>query len=819
MKKTIYSALFLLIFITAAFANDTVSYHADIVNFDRNDTIVRLAGNSSLTYQSVTLTADTIQYHTSRRIMIATGNPVMIDGTDTLEGDYIAYNLREKTGKVRHGNFDSKDDIHYAGQRITRGKDEALYIDNGSYTTSQAIDSVHYFFYGKKIKLITNDKAIVKPFVLNIEDAPVAALPFIIAPLDKDRTNGLLTPKWGVGIDGSGSIDNIGYYWAPNDYVDFLVAGKIDNFESYLVKGETNYALKNKLSGNLRGEYSLNDSYRSGSNRWSIKFNHNQYLLPDNSLTLKGRGQIQSDKDYHTDYSEDTTDLLNRDLSADISLTKRFKKLGGYADVSWNRKQNLQKETMEQSLPSLRFTLNQRPLIPMSPGSDPEDEMWFNKIRWSYTAKANQKFYSSDKEDSSYNRSHKGFSHSIPISAPFEVFKYLTVTPNISLNHSIFDSYSDTTSKDSALVWDTTYQEVPIDSTRTVDFKDSVANNVYVVVDTIEKYSDSIVRFNMDSVSHYKVTMDTTYYGDSEFDMQKANNFWWNAGVSLNTKIYGMFPVNMGPITGFRHTFSPSASYRFTPEKELDVIFPTSIGISSTGGTKQQQVVSFSANNLFEGRYERNGSEKKIKLLTLNLNGSYNFEAEEEKWSNFGLSGSVPTPYVDLSYSGSYTPYDPSGALIFPSPLNHSLRVNPRLPAISGSIWSGDYLTLENVAHDTYMDGLAKSNTTGWRLNLSPRYNMSLTRPDIDQPFKKTRTYNLGTGFKLDFSHRWSIKWNGDWSFTEGTFINQNVSLYGDLESWEMKFDWYPTGINSGRFYFTVNIKKHRDIQWEKKEL
>ena len=116
------------------------------------------------------------------------------------------------------------------------------------------------------------------------------------------------------------------------------------------------------------------------------------------------------------------------------------------------------------------------------------------------------------------------------------------------------------------------------------------------------------------------------------------------------------------------------------------------------------------------------------------------------------------------------------------------------------------------------MDGLAKNNTTGWSVNLSPRYNMTLKRYTPYEPFTQDRTYNLGMGFKFDFTHRWNIKWNGDWSFNEGTFVNQSIALYGDLESWEMKFNWYPTGINSGRFYFTVNIKKHRDIQWEKKE-
>jgi len=802
---------------------DTVNYSADKVVYSRKDTVVYLIGNSKITYKTITMTADTIAYHSDKRIMIGAGHPLMIDGTDTLTGDYIAYNLKDKTGKVRQGVFNTKDELLYGGERIARGTDEALYIDNGSYTTSQAIDSTHYYFYGKNIKIIPNQKLYIKPFVLNIEDAPSAVFPLFIIPLERNRRNGFLAPRWGVGISGSGSVDNIGYYWAPNDYLDFTTAAKIDNFNSYIVKGETRYALKSKLSGSLYSDFLINKDYRSGSNRWSLRFNHNQYLLPDNSLTLKGRGDIVSDKSYHTDYSEDTTQLLNQNLSTDVSITKRLNKIGGYADIGWNRSQNLKRETVEQTLPSLRFTLNQRSIIPVSEtkSDDEESEKWFNKFNWSYTARANQKLSSSDKIDSSYNRTFRGFSHSVPINAPFQILDYFTLTPNINLNHSVFDAYSDTTTRDTFFVHDTIFQKMAIKRTRDLDVIEDIALGKIIIFDTLfpPVVSDSTVRYNPVDTLVRKIQQDTTYWDDPAFVAKKANNFWWDAGASLSSRVYGLFPISIGSLTGVRHTFSPSISYRFTPEKELDVIFPSSVGISSTSGTKQRQDVSFSINNLFEARINRRGKENKIKLLTAGLSGGYNFEAESKKWSNFSLSGSIPNNYVDLSYSGSYTPYDSDTAMIFPQPLSHSLRVNPRLPQLSGSLWSGDFLTLEKVAHDSYMDGLAKTNKTGWSASISPRYNMSLNRSKIEDPFSQVRTYNLGGGFKFDFSHRWNMRWNGDWSFTEGTFINQSVSLYADLESWEMKFDWYPTGLNGGRFYFLVNIKKHRDIQWMKRKL
>ncbi len=719
---------------------------------------------------------------------------------------------------MKQGVFNTADNLLYGGERIARGTDEALYIDNGNYTTSQAVDSIHYYFYGKNIKVVPNKKLYIKPFVLNIEDAPSAVFPLFIIPLEKNRRNGLLPIRWGVGINGSGNVDNIGYYWAPNDYIDFLTAAKVDNFEKFLIKGESRYALKNRLSGSLYGDFSLNDQYRGGSNRWSLRFNHNQYILPDNSLTLKGRGDIVSDKSYHTDYSEDTTQILNQDLSTDVSITKRFTDIGGYADLGWNRNQNLRRETVEQTLPSVRFTLNQRPFIPANP--DQEEDLWYNRFSWSYTAKANQKISTRNKIDSTYDRTFRGFSHSVPVSAPIQVLDFFTLTPSVNLNHSIFDAYMDTTTRYNKTVQDSTFQKMNISQTRNLDVIAQFANGTYVLYDTLfpPEVSDTTVRYNLEIKERNVVIQDTTYYDDPSFAMKKANNFWWDAGASFSTRLYGLFPIKVGAITGIRHTFTPSISYRFTPKKELDVIFPSSVGISSTSGTDQRQDLSFSIGNLFEARYTKDTKDKKAQILSASLSGGYNFEAESKKWSNFSLSSSIPNSYVDLSYSGSYSPYNSDTVMIFPKPLNHSLRVNPRLPQLSGSFWSGDFLTLEKVAHDSYMDGLAKSNKTGWSASVSPRYNLSLNRSRVEDPFAQSRTYNLGGGFKFDFSHRWNVRWNGDWSFTEGTFINQSVSLYGDLESWEMKFDWYPTGINGGRFYFLVNVKKHRDIQWMKRQ-
>ncbi len=61
------------------------------------------------------------------------------------------------------------------------------------------------------------------------------------------------------------------------------------------------------------------------------------------------------------------------------------------------------------------------------------------------------------------------------------------------------------------------------------------------------------------------------------------------------------------------------------------------------------------------------------------------------------------------------------------------------------------------------------------------------------------------------------MSWGGTWDFTKNEFANQNISLNADLNCWDLKFDWWPTGMNSGRIYFVVALKKHREIKWEQR--
>ena len=804
---------------TFAFSqSEIVDYQADNVEYSLRDSIITLSGNSQILYKNIKLTADSIFYFTNDKTMLASGNPVLIDSGDTLYGDYIAYNMEKRSGKVRYGLMYSKDKSAYYAENIVR-TDSAIYAYHGLYTTCMFPDKPHSHFYCEKIKLMPNDKTVAKPFILVVGDAPMAALPYFIIPLDKDRTSGWLPIRWGVTLNGRGDVDNIGYYWAVNDYLELMLAGMVDNFENFLVKAETGYAVKNVLSGKIYTDYSINDKYMGTHNRWSLNFRHDQNLLPDGSFTLRGNGSLVSDKRYSSDYSDDTLKLTNQNLTSNLSLSKRFDKIGGYASISWERSQNLQSETTEQNLPSINFTLNNRPFIPplVTDAEDTTEKKQnpLNILSWSYSYKANQKISERTKIDSSYQRTHRGMSHSIPVTMPFNILNHIKVTPNFTVNHSIFDSYRDTTGKD-IIVIDTLYDTIAREHINRPEYEGK-----YNIPHPY--YPDDTLLVLRDTVPKPDKIYDTTYYYDKDFDIKKAQNVWWNTGVKISTDLYGIFPVKIGRMQGIRHTLSPSVGYLLTPEADLDVTF-MSIGINYPNGTKRRQELLFGINNLFETKIPNPVKEgeketsRKINLLSAGIQGSYNFEADSQKLSNISLSASVPAPKVNLSYSGSFHPYDMGNSIDIPKPLSHSINVTPVLPSLQGNIWSGDLIIYNGLEEYGYLDNIFKNASRDWSISITPRYSYNMTRENVATEFKTNKNYNMGAGLSFMLSQRWKISWNGNWSFTENNFINQSVALYADLECWDLKLYWYPSGVNEGRIYFVAALKKHRDLKWEQRE-
>ncbi len=790
---------------------DTVQYEADIIEYDIKKKIILMKGNSVVKYKKMTLYADTINFLFAEDMLVATGYPQLVEDNDTVVGDHMVYNLANGRGRVRYGTAHSEDS-RYDGYTISRSGDKSFYITDGSYTSCAIEDSSHYYFYGKRIKVTPGDKVICKPVVLNICQAPVMALPYYIQPLEKGRQSGWLNPRWGGHLTHGGHLDNMGYYWAPNDYTDFKIAGKVTEFTSYVLNANARYALRYWLGGGISARYSTSASHDTLNNLWAIDYSHNQNILPDESMKLSGRGSIVSGKSFYKSISEDTTELLNQQINANMSLTKSFKKINGYGSLTWDRTHNFKTNTVNQNLPSFSFNLNSRPLIPYkedeNASEDDEDkEKWYNKISYSYRTSGNRNYsYNTEigKEESLYD--HAGLGQDVSVSAPQTLFKWFNITPNFSLHHAVFDA------------WISEPKSLPV----AFAIFDTLAPDTCpyeIIHDTLITGEDTLYICSTGTVIDTILDYDTTRFDFNQF--QKYNTYYWNTGVSLSTKLYGIFPIKIFNFEGIRHTFTPSVSYTFYPEKKLNRTFPSVGGVSYTGPRDRGQVIGFSFDNLFQGKTvsykgkdEDEPAENKFTILSGRISTSYDFEAKTRKWKNIGLSASIPNKLIDFSFNSSFTPYSDANELIIPKMMNYSIRVSPKLRGAGGSLWGGDFLILEEIEPEEYMKGYTDLKTPGWSINFNPSYSFSRSRSTLREKFTTKKEYRLSTSARIKFTNIWSTAWSSTYSFDKSQFMNHSLNFTCDLECWELKFDWYPSGVNQGYYYFIVKIKKHPDIKW-----
>jgi lipopolysaccharide assembly outer membrane protein LptD (OstA) len=798
---------------------DTVYYGADsgYIDYDIENKRLKLIGNAVIRYQDVTLNADSITYFLDDGLVQASGKPQLIEKKDTTVGETMLYNIKTKRGRVKYASA-HMDDAYFNGDKIVKTENNELFIDEGNYTTCAYLDTPDYYFYGKNVKVVPNDKIISRPVVLALSDAPVASLPFFIFPLDRNRQSGILTPIWGGHPESGGYLDNIGYYFVPNDYMDFSAWARISEFRDYVLNGSARYALKYWLNGSITGQYQTTGDFMTRSNNWSIWFNHNQNLTPDGNLTLMGGGNVVGSKNFYSTYSDSSAYLLNQTTEANLSLSQRIPAINASANLNWKRTQNISTGAVNEDLPSVNFSLPSRAFVPFTPrenlpANEKDEPAWYNNIFYSYSASGIQKHLITP-SDTSQTYLHKAITQSLGLSSPQKIFKFFTVNPYFNARLSNFDMYMDTlTYGDTTRIPDTTF-----DTLSRVGL--AARTPVPYVVDTLWVFNQA----NQKNDSSFVVidSIDTL-----KRPVFKPHNSWgydanWNAGVNLSTILYGMFPIKIFNFAGIRHTFTPSISYNFVPIHDQPYKF-LDIVPYDRGRDKRSQSVGISLGNEFQGKILEKPAaagekpvEKKFEILSANIATSYDFEAPTRKFSDLSLSASTSYNIVHVSYNSAFWMYDQNDRFSGPLLRNYTVSISPSgALGARGTLWEGDKIAADSL-QEKYDLHYHNAGPQQWQASLSPTYTFSQSRTSPTAPFVTSRQYSLNTSASVNFTRNWSVSWSSTYNFVTNQFVDHDLHFTYDQDCWNMRFDWRPSGYNPG-YYFLINIKKIPEIKWEQR--
>ncbi len=369
----LFSAV-LLFPVAGSSAGSPLNISADKLEHSSDTNIYSAAGSVKILYGDAVLTADNIQFNNTTSDAVATGSVIYEDNEVIIHAEKIEMNLNLKLGTIYNSDiFYKKRNYHIRGvDKLQKLGEMTYFIDRAEATSCDAIPP-EWRFKAENINIDVNKNIKARNATFYIKNLPVLYSPYFIAPLNKDRQSGFLTPSPGYSSTKGFTLKQ-GFFWAINDSMDATFYG--DYFsEKGIGKGiDFRYIKDLKTNGEL-WIYHLKDDYLKRDFS-EVKSYHNQELPYDMTGYLKLH--IVNEFDYYNvlnstsserfgldAWKTDPTGLtlngrLSKYLESNLHISKPFK--GGRAYLLGQYRQSVEGSSgsIPQSLPEIGFIINTR---------------------------------------------------------------------------------------------------------------------------------------------------------------------------------------------------------------------------------------------------------------------------------------------------------------------------------------------------------------------------------------------------------------------------------------------------------------------------
>lgn len=611
-----------------------VSYTAtDSITFDMLDSRANLYGNSEVKYLNLQLNADEINISLDSSLVHAAGRkdslggmvgkPLFKQGEEEYEPDRISYNFKTRKAFITNVYTKQGEGFMIANES-KRDSSGVLYLHGGKYTTCDA-QNPHFYWKLSTAKARPGKDVVFGPAYLVVEDVPLPlAVPYGFFPFSHSYQSGFIMPTYGDETTRGFYLREGGYYFAINDYVDLKLVGDVYTKGSWGLSATVNYRKRYKFSGNLYMSYqktvyeeksspNVSDFKITWTHRQDAKANPSQSFSAsvNYASTSYDRNNLTSRYDPET-YTQSTR-------TSSVSYSKTFNDLGLTLAGTFNLSQSLRDSMISVTLPTLNITLAR--LYPLKRKHAVGKERWYEKIALSYTGTLQNSISTKDYKLFKSNLIkdwRNGMRHQLPISANFQLFKYLNLTTSFRFTDRM---YFQKIRQD----WDQKRQTVVRDTTQ-------------------------------------------GFYNVYDYDLS----------LSLNTKLYGFYkPMKWAggkKIQAIRHVFTPSVSFSYAPDfgsssygyygtyqrTDRDGVpvgnpvtysyYANSLYGTPSSGMRGNITMDVS-NNLEMKLYSKSDSSgyKKVSLIDeLGASLSYNMAAKSRPWSDLSTR-------LRLKLSKSYT--------------------------------------------------------------------------------------------------------------------------------------------------------------------
>ena len=267
-------------------------YRADSATVFVEDQEVRLHGEALTERQGAMLEADSITYRRDSCVLDASGSPHLFDNGQVLVGEGISYDTCRRRGMIREAftSFNEGSTVWFLRGNVAQDSSSSRIYAGSSDVTSCDLPTPHYHFASRQMKWVSRTVLVARPVTLYVRDVPILWLPFIFQDMRPGRHSGILIPQFGINDlvrptrSYNRQVTNLGYYWAPNDYLDFT--GRLDWFANryvqYGVTGQYRW-----LDRFVAGTLGFNEQRQvGGGSGLALRWDHRQTFDLSTSLNL-----------------------------------------------------------------------------------------------------------------------------------------------------------------------------------------------------------------------------------------------------------------------------------------------------------------------------------------------------------------------------------------------------------------------------------------------------------------------------------------------------------------------------------------------------
>ena len=787
-----------------------------------------LYDKAELYYQDIELKAGKIIIDYKNSLAYATGiydslgNYIQIpefkQGSQQSTQDSLIYNFKNEKAIVYNSKTEQAG-ITITGDITKKENDSTFYINKARFTTSQKEDP-DYYIQTSNIKVVPDSKIVGGWSNLVIADVPTPLiLPFFYAPINKGRASGFLIPTWGQNNNQGYFLQNGGYYFAINDYIDLAVLGDIYTNGSWGVRFESNYNLRYKFTGNFSFRYeNLINSQRgfpdfSKSTNFFVRWNHSQSSQSNPNSRFSASVSFGSSNFFTESLNELSSPFfLVNTFSSSISYFQKFAGTPFNMNASLTHTQNTNTEQIDMNLPSL--TLNMDRIYPFAPKFGAKTNPIQN-LGVTYSMNLQNRISTTDDEfftSKMFETAQTGIKHDVSVGTNLKLLKYFTISPNAN------------------------YKDVWYFKTIDKNWNDSINE---VVTDTIQGF---------DSYREY------------------------SANISASTTFYGTVNFNKGRLKALRHVVRPTIAYGYRPDfSQYYDEFQASIdprdiqeytrfqnGIYGAPSNSLSSSLGFAINNTLEAKVmSKDPSDlepRKINILNnLNLASSYNFAADSLNWSPVRMTTGTQLlkNKLNINLNATLDPYaiNANGTKINTFNINNGgslFRLTSAALTANYAITSKDFGkgktqskapnnadTQSASSDDLFGDRLTRSNQN---LNSDEKivketklYN---TKMPWDIRVRYALTYSNSRGQNdisansvqisgnLEFSPKWRVGISSGFDFENLGITYTQLRFERDLDSWHFSFNWVPFG-DRATYYFFIGIKSSAlsDLKYDKRQV